>query len=49
MDYTLAAYDAAYLALAKTSNVQLWTGDRRFYDAVKDKVTTVHWIGDFTN
>ena len=45
--HQLAAYDAAYLALAEALSAQLWTGDRRFYTTVRDTVGFVHWIGDY--
>ncbi len=45
--YNLAAYDAAYLALAEDENCDLWTGDRAFYQAVKDESHQVRWIGDY--
>lgn len=47
LDHQLAAYDAAYLALAVALSAQFWTGDRRFYAAVRDSVEGVHWIGDY--
>lgn len=43
----IAAYDAAYLALAVTLGLPLWTGDRRFYEAVRPSFADIHWIGDF--
>ncbi len=45
--YNLSAYDAAYLALAEAEKCDLWTGDRNFYQAVKDELTWVKWIGDY--
>ncbi len=45
--YGVAAYDAGYLALASTLQADLWTGDRRFYEAVGNTVAFVHWIGDY--
>lgn len=45
--YGIAAYDAAYLALAETLEAPLWTGDRPFYEAVRNTTTLVHWIGDY--
>ncbi len=45
--YDLAAYDAAYLALAEVERCDLWTGDRAFYQAVKDESHQVRWIGDY--
>jgi len=44
----LAAYDAAYLALAEALGVSLWTGDRILYDRARAKSEFVHWIGDFS-
>src|SRR5262245_6802750 len=38
LQYKLAAYDAAYLALAESLGATLWTGDRRFYEAVRGSV-----------
>ena len=48
LQYNLAAYDAAYLALAETEGCTLWTGDRPFYQAVKSELPCVKWIGDYT-
>jgi len=45
--YSLAAYDAAYLALAEAEKCDLWTGDRAFYQAVREELTRVKWIGDY--
>ena len=46
--YNLAAYDAAYLALAEGEKCDLWTGDRAFYQATKSESLQVRWIGDYT-
>ncbi|MEW6034919.1 MAG: type II toxin-antitoxin system VapC family toxin [Chloroflexota bacterium] len=48
LKYNLAAYDAAYLALAEREKCDLWTGDRAFYQAVKSGTLHVKWIGDYT-
>ncbi len=45
--FGLAAYDSAYVALAHALGAQLWTGDRRFYEAASDRSTSVRWIGDY--
>jgi tetratricopeptide (TPR) repeat protein len=47
MTYKVAAYDAAYLALAEVEKCDLWTGDRAFYQAVKGESPRVKWIGDY--
>jgi len=45
--YNLAAYDAAYLALAEAEKCELWTGDRGFYQTVRGELAWVKWIGDY--
>jgi predicted nucleic acid-binding protein len=42
-----SAYDAAYLALAEETGGKLVTGDRRLYNAVKDRLPWVLWIEDY--
>ena len=42
-----SAYDAAYLALAETSEQSLITGDRRLYNAVHEHLDWVQWMGDY--
>jgi predicted nucleic acid-binding protein len=39
------AYDAFYLALAQQEGCPFWTGDRRLYNAVKNRLTWVHALG----
>lgn len=39
-------YDASYMSLARKKNVNFVTGDKRLYNAVKDKLKWVKWIGD---
>jgi predicted nucleic acid-binding protein len=48
LQYSLAAYDAAYLALAEAEQCELWTGDRPFYQTVKDQFSWVRWIGNYS-
>ena len=47
LNYKLAAYDAAYLALAEDEQCDLWTGYRIFYRAVRSQSPLVKWIGDY--
>jgi predicted nucleic acid-binding protein len=47
VDLGVASYDAAYLALADDLGTVLWTGDKKFWEAVRSKTENVRWIGDF--
>jgi predicted nucleic acid-binding protein len=38
-------YDSFYLALAQHQGCPFWTGDKRLYNAVKDELGWVHWLG----
>ena len=40
------AYDAAYLALAQALGQELITGDRRLFNAVRQHLDWVRWIGE---
>jgi predicted nucleic acid-binding protein len=40
-----AAYDAHYLTLAQTLDCEFWTADERLYNAVKDQLPWVRWLG----
>ena len=40
-------YDASYLSLAEKNRVNFVTGDKRLYNAVKDQLKWVKWIGDY--
>ncbi len=39
-------YDTTYLALANLLGCELWTADRKFHNAVRDRAPQVKWIGD---
>ena len=40
-------YDCHYLALAEIYSCELWTGDERFYNSVKEILHRVNWIGNY--
>jgi predicted nucleic acid-binding protein len=40
-------YDTHYLALALAFGCEFWTADRRLYNAVKEELSWVKWLGDF--
>jgi predicted nucleic acid-binding protein len=40
-----SVYDASYLAVAENRNFDFVTGDKRLYNAVKEKLKWVKWIG----
>ena len=42
-----SAYDAAHLALAEVTGQPLITGDSRMYNAVREHLDWVQWIGDY--
>jgi predicted nucleic acid-binding protein len=42
-----SAYDAYYVALAESLGCDLWTADRRLFDAVQGKLPFVRWVGDY--
>ena len=46
--YRRSVYDSLYLAVAQHNQIDLWTGDRRLYNAVKQSLPFVKWIGDYT-
>ena len=42
-----SVYDSAYLALAQSKGLWFYTGDRRLFNAVRDTLPWVRWIGDY--
>jgi predicted nucleic acid-binding protein len=45
--YQRSIYDSLYLTAAHTHGIDFWTGDRRLYNAIKERLPFVHWIGDY--
>ena len=41
------AYDTHYLALAENVGCAFWSADQKLFNAVKQKLDWVHWLGDF--
>ena len=48
LQYGLSAYDAAYVAVAEAEGCELVTGDRMLYEAVKDRLGWVKWLGEYS-
>ena len=42
-----SVYDSAYLALAQSKELWLYTGDKRLFNAVGQALPWVKWIGDY--
>ncbi len=47
--YRRSVYDSLYLAVAQQHQMELWTGDRRLYHAVRQRLPFVKWIGDYVS
>jgi predicted nucleic acid-binding protein len=47
--YRRSVYDSLYLASAEQLGVEFWTGDRKLYNAVRDRLPFVRWIGDYSS
>lgn len=45
--YRRSVYDSLYLAAAQRHQIDLWTGDRRLYNAVRQSLPFVKWLGDY--
>ena len=41
-------YDATYLALAELSHCDFWTADEKLFKQVRDKLTFVQWLGNYS-
>ena len=41
------AYDSQYLAVAERLNCDFWTADQRLFNAVREQLGWVKWVGNF--
>ena len=41
-------YDATYLALAELRRCEFWTADEKLFKQVRDKLTFVQWLGNYS-
>ena len=45
--YQRSVYDSWYIALAEERGCEFWTSDLKLYNAVKDRLLFVRWLGDY--
>jgi predicted nucleic acid-binding protein len=45
--YKRSVYDCAYLALAQKEGCNFYTGDKRLFNSIKNKLPFVKWIGNY--
>lgn len=45
--YQRSVYDSWYLALAEEMGSEFWTADLKLYNAVKDRLPFVKWLGNY--
>lgn len=41
------AYDSHYLALAEIYGCPFWTADERLFNALREELAWVHWLGNY--
>jgi predicted nucleic acid-binding protein len=41
-------YDATYLALAELRQCEFWTADEKLFKQVRDKLSFVQWLGNYS-
>ena len=46
--HSRSVYDCSYLALAEKEDCPLYTADKRFFNALNDKIKRIKWIGDYS-
>lgn len=47
--YYLSTFDCAYMALAEKEKCDFLTGDKKLFNAVKNRLPWARWIGDYSS
>jgi predicted nucleic acid-binding protein len=45
--YRRSVYDRWYLSLAEQTGCEFWTADAKLYNALKNSIAFVRWLGDY--
>jgi len=45
--YGLSSYDGAYLALAEKEKCDFFTGDKKLFNSIRNRLPWIKWIGDY--
>lgn len=45
--YGLSPYDCAYMVLAEKEKCEFFTGDKKLFNSMKNRLLWVKWIGDY--
>ncbi len=45
--YKRSVYDCAYLSLAEKEGCIIYTADKRLFNAIKDRIKFIRWVGDY--
>jgi predicted nucleic acid-binding protein len=45
--YGLFPYDCAYMALAEKEKCEFFTGDKKLFNSMKNRLPWIKWIGDY--
>ena len=45
--YGLSSYDCAYLALAEKEKCDFFTGDKKLFNSIRNRLPWIKWIGDY--
>jgi predicted nucleic acid-binding protein len=46
--YNRSTYDCAYLSLAEKEGCVMYTADKRLFNALKNKIRFIKWVGDYS-